>query len=106
MPDFFKGLVRKQDYVHTLYFALKNILKRSNVPLLSFYYPEERIVFAAKKLTGTLPPGLLLQALSKRHNPISSGTGCTGEAQLDPPDQLVRKDGLIPSALHCSFLPE
>lgn len=99
-------MVRKQDYVHTLYFALKNILKRSNIPLLSFYYPEERIVFAALKLAGTLHPGLLLQALLKGHNPISFVTGCPSEAKLDPPEQLIREDSLIPSALHCSFLTE
>lgn len=90
--------------MHTLYFALKNILKRSNVPLLSFYYHEERIVFAAMKLSGILHPGLLLQtALLKRHNPISFGTGSTSEAWLEPPEELVRKDGLISLVLQCSF---
>lgn len=107
MPNFLKGLVRKQDYVHTLYSALKNILERSNVPLFSSYYPEEKSVFTAMKLTGTLHPGLrLLQALLKRHNPISFRTGCPSETRLGPPEQLVRKDVLIPSALHCSFPPE
>lgn len=42
----------------------KKVLKRSKVPLLLFYYPEGRIVFAAMKFTDILHPGLLLQALS------------------------------------------
>lgn len=49
--------------MHTLYFTFKNVLKSSKVLLLSFYYPEERTVFAAMKLAGILHPGLLLQTL-------------------------------------------
>lgn len=62
---FFKGSSENKIMcIPSILISFFKILKRSKVLLLSFYYPEGRIVFAAVKFTGILHPGLLLQVLS------------------------------------------
>lgn len=98
--------------MHTLYFAFLKNREKVKCPFVLFLLTL-KTCFAAMQLTGTLPtstptptPRLPSPDLLEKHHPISFGTGSTSETQLEPPEELVRRDDLSFSAFQCSFLPE